>query len=62
MRDNDPNTSIDKEYDDGIVKALAREFQITTLGEEKHFLGIRVTKKGIAFCLDQKAYIASLTG
>lgn len=52
-------TSNDKEYD-GVVKALAGEFKITTLGDVKHFLGMRVTKKDNAYCLDQKCYIDKL--
>lgn len=52
-------TSRDEDYE-GVVKALASEFQITTLGEVKHFLGIRVTRKNNAYCLDQKAYIDKL--
>lgn len=45
-------TSRDEDYE-GVVKALASEFQIRegrTLGEVKHLLGMRVTQKNNAYC------------
>lgn len=43
-----------------IIDALNRSFQITSLGNMKHFLGIQVTRSSEGVALNQKAYIQKL--
>lgn len=47
------------EYNE-IFKRLGFEFDLTQLGEVKHFVGIQVEKENNYYCLNQKVYIKKL--
>ncbi|KXJ77552.1 hypothetical protein RP20_CCG007216 [Aedes albopictus] len=54
-------TTNEQEYRQ-IMRKLRSEFQLTELGDVKHFLGIQVIRTSRGYCLCQQTYIEKLVG